>query len=150
MTTQTSVQEFLSQKKLAVFGVSLSGKKFGNAILKDLSAKGYNIFGINPKVEKNGEKKIYTNLASLPEKVDGIITVVPPKQTEMIVKEVAEQGITQVWMQQGSESESAIEFCKNEGMNVVSGECILMFSEPVGFLHKFHGWIWKLLGKYPK
>ena len=40
MTTKHEIDEFLEQKTLAIVGVSRTGKKFGNAILKDL--------GINP------------------------------------------------------------------------------------------------------
>jgi len=35
-------------------------------------------------------------------------------------------------------------------MTVVASECIFMFAEPVGFLHKIRRGIWKLIGKYPK
>ena len=39
MITQAAVDDFLSQKALAVVGVSRGGKKFGNTILQELSAK---------------------------------------------------------------------------------------------------------------
>jgi predicted CoA-binding protein len=150
MTRQTAVREFLAQKEIAIFGVSLTGKKFGNSVLRELTKKGYQVYGINPKVKNGGERQIYPDLKSLPESVSGIVTVVPPPQTVEVIKEAAKAGIKQVWMQQGSESETAIQFCKEEGINMVAGECILMFAEPVGFMHKLHGWIWKFLGKYPK
>lgn len=53
-------------------------------------------------------------------------------------------------MQQGSESQAAIDFCKENKIDYVSGECIMMFSEPVQSIHRFHRGIWKLIGKYPK
>jgi len=34
------------------------------------------------------------------------------------------------------------------GMDVVSGECILMFARPAGF-HKAHRWVSGLLGRLP-
>ena len=40
MTSRAAVEGFLAQKTLAVVGVSRGGKKFGNAILKELKAKG--------------------------------------------------------------------------------------------------------------
>lgn len=150
MTKQTAVREFLSQKNIAIYGVSLSGKKFGNSILRELTKKGYQVYGINPKAKNGGERQIYPNLGSLPGPVSGIVTVVPPTQTEQVIKEATKSGIKQVWMQQGSESEIAIQFSKEQGINVIAGECILMFAEPVGLMHKLHGWMWKLLGKYPK
>jgi hypothetical protein len=35
-------------------------------------------------------------------------------------------------------------------VEVVHGQCILMFTEPVGSFHKFHRWIWKVLRKIPE
>jgi len=54
-----------------------------------------------------------------------------------------------VLLQQGAQSDSAIQFCKDNGMNIVHNECIMMFAEPVGSFHKFHRWVWKIIGKLP-
>ncbi|NOY06371.1 MAG: CoA-binding protein, partial [Chlorobi bacterium] len=61
----------------------------------------------------------------------------------------AENGIRRIWMQQGAESEEAIRFCEEHGINVVHGECIMMFMEDPAFMHRAHRWVWKLLGKLP-
>ena len=57
--------------------------------------------------------------------MDVVDTVVPPHITEQIVKECKELGITKVWMQPGSESEKAIIFCKDNGIEVVYDDCIM-------------------------
>ena len=71
-------------------------------------------------------------------------------KTEKVVKDVHSNNIKLVWMQQGSESETAIEFCEKNSIEVVYKECILMFAEPAASIHKFHRWIWKILKKLPK
>jgi hypothetical protein len=81
--------------------------------------------------------------------VDGVLIVVPPTQTEKIVRAAGAAGIKRVWMQQGAESEAAIQFCKENGISEVHGECILMFAGSA-FFHKPHRWVWGLLGKLPK
>ena len=149
MNKKESVENFLSKRKIAVAGVSRNGKKFGNTIYKELKSKEYEVFALNPSAENINGEPSYANLNSLPEPVDGLITVVPPAETEKIVKEANEAGIKNIWMQQGSESEAAINYCKENGIDVVHGECILMFAEPVTSIHKFHKWIWKLFGKLP-
>lgn len=131
-------------------GVSLSGKKFGATVFDELKSKGYQTFAVNSKIAEHQKEGFYPNLRFIPGPLDGIVTVVPPETTEKIVKEAAELNINQVWMQQGSESEQAINFCKQKGMNVISKECILMFAQPIGFGHNVHRWIWKILGKLPK
>jgi predicted CoA-binding protein len=149
MSNKVDVDDFLAQKTMAVVGVSRGGKKFGNAVLKDLKAKGYRTFPINPHAESIEGERCYPNLAALPERPDGVVTIVPPASTEKVVKQAKAAGIKRIWLQQGSESEAAIRFCRDNGMAVIDGECILMFAEPAAFYHRFHRWVWKLLGRLP-
>jgi predicted CoA-binding protein len=150
MASQIAVEDFVGQHKLAVVGVSRGDKKFGNMAFKALKDRGYQVFPINPHAEKIAGEHCYPNLRSLPEPVDGVLIVVPPKETEQVVREAADAGIRRVWMQQGAESAAAIRFCEENGISVVHGECILMFAQPVVSFHRFHRWIWKVLGKLPK
>jgi hypothetical protein len=47
-------------------------------------------------------------------------------------------------------SEKAIAFCREHGIKVVPGRCPYMFLPRIGSIHRVHGWIEKLLGRYPK
>jgi predicted CoA-binding protein len=76
--------------------------------------------------------------------------VVPPDQTEKVVREAHEAGINRVWMQQGAESQAAIQYGEENGMSVIHGRCILMFAQPMKFFHKPHRWVMGLLGQLPK
>lgn len=148
-TSQTAIYEFLSQRSIAVVGVSRTGKKMGNAIHKTLKEKGYKVFPIHPEAESIEGDRCYRAFGELPEKVSGVVICVPPVQTEIVLKQAFEAGINHVWMQQGSESYAAIRYCEKNGMNAVHGQCIMMFIEPVESFHKFHRWVLKLVGKYP-
>ena len=149
MTSKAAVDGFLGEKTLAVVGVSRGGKKFGNTVMKELKAKGYRVFPINPHAETIDGERCYPSLRDLPARPGGVVTVVPPAVTEAVVRDAKDAGIKRVWMQQGSESEEAIRFCAENGLEVVHGECIMMFAEPVGSIHRFHRWVWKLFGKLP-
>ena len=149
MTSKNTIQDFISLPTLAVVGVSRGGKKFGNMAYRELKAKGYKLFPIHPEAETLEGDRAYKDLASLPEKVDGVLVVVPPDRTEAVVREAAKAGIFRVWMQQGAESQAAIQFCKENGITEVHGECIMMYAGKAGF-HKFHHWVWKLIGKSPR
>jgi predicted CoA-binding protein len=149
MTTQLAIQEILAQRTLALVGASRNSMKFGTAILRDLKRKGYKVLPIHPEAEIIEGERCYTDFKALPEKVAALVICVPPAQTELVLQKAAEAGITKVWMQQGSESKAAIQFCEEHEMTAVYGECILMFAEPVASFHRFHRWIWKLIGKYP-
>ncbi len=150
MVTEAVVEEFLSSKTLAVVGVSSKRRGFGYTVYNDLKAKGYTVYPVNPKTTSIDGDLCYPDVLVLPEKVDGVVFVVPPAQTEVILRDVAEAGIARVWMQQGAESEEAIAFCREHSIGVVHGQCIMMFARPMSFPHKAHRWVWKTLGKLPK
>ncbi len=150
MTSKTSVDEFLAQRSLAVVGVSRSGKKFGNMAYRELKAKGYNLFPVHPEAETLEGDRCYSSLGALPELAGGVLIVVPPDQTEQVVRDAAAAGIKRVWMQQGAGSEAALLLCRAKGIEAVHGECILMFAGPLKFFHRPHRWLWRLLGKLPK
>jgi len=145
---KAAIDDFWSQQTLAVVGVSRGGKKFGNAASRELRTKGYRVIPVHPEADSIGGERCYPSLKALPEPVGGLLVVVPPVQTERVVREAAEAGIRRVWLQQGAESAAAIKYCQDQGMSVVHGECILMFAAPTGG-HKLHHWLWRLLGKLP-
>jgi uncharacterized protein len=149
MTSKKLVEEFMFQKKIAVVGVSRKKTKFGNAIYKELKQKGYQVYPINPNMQTFDGDICYPDLLSLPEKVDAVVINVPPVQTEKVVREAKEAGINKVWFQQGSQSEEAVNFCEENGIDYVSNECILMFTQPSAFIHRAHKWVWGVLGKLP-
>lgn len=144
-----SIKSFLKLKNIAVVGVSSKAKGFGIAVYNHLKENGYTTFAVNKNGGFSSNTKLYPSLESIGQKIDGIITVVPPSETEIIVQEAKELGIINIWMQQGSESENAVNFCKENKIDVTYGECIMMFVEPVKSIHSFHRWINKIIGKYP-
>ncbi|MCJ7584997.1 MAG: CoA-binding protein [Anaerolineales bacterium] len=148
MISKAVVEDFISQKALAIVGVSRGGQKFGNMAYRELKAKGYQLYPIHPSAETLEGDRAYADFKSLPEKVGGVLVIVPPAQTEKVVREAAAAGVTRIWMQRGAESEAAIRFCQESGIAEVHGECIMMFAGKY-FFHKPHRWVWGLLGKLP-
>lgn len=148
MTTQASVEGFLAEKTLAIAGVSRSGKGFGNSVLKDLTGKGYEVLPVHPEAAEVGGIRCSPSLAELPKKAGGLVLVVPPDQTETLVRQAKDAGIRRVWMQQGAESAEAIQYCEENGLHAVHGECIMMFAQPTG-IHRFHHWLNGVFGKLP-
>jgi len=138
LTTKAVIGEFLDQKILAIVGMSRSEKKFSSMLYKNLKVKGYRLFAVNPNTANNHGEACFDSILSLPEKVDGVVIVTPPNQTEKVVREAISAGIKYIWIQQGAESQEAIDFCEKKGINVIHNQCVLMFAEPSGFPHKLH------------
>jgi predicted CoA-binding protein len=141
------IDDFIASKTLAVVGVSRSGRKFGNTILTTLKAKGYRVVPVNRSTGTIAGEQCYPDLRSIPTPVDGVITVVPPAETVQVVRDAIAAGIRRVWMQQGSESEEAVQLCRENGILPIRGGCVLMYAAPVEGFHGFHRWLWRLFGR---
>ncbi len=149
MASKAVIGTFLGQPALALAGASRSGRKFGNAVLKELTEKGYTIYPVHPHAAKLDGHVAYPSCATLPQPVGGIIIVVPPPLAEAAVRDAHASGITRVWLQQGAASPEAIRYCEANGLDVVHGECVLMFAEPTKWFHRAHRWVWKVTGRLP-
>jgi hypothetical protein len=150
MTSKKLVENFLSEESIAIVGVSRNDKKFGYTVYKELKSKGYNVFPVNPNIEYLADEKCYPDLSSIPGEINAALLVVQPTITMQVVKDALNKGIKKIWMQQGSESDEAIRFCEENGIEVVSKECIMMFAEPAAFFHRAHRWIKSVTGRLPQ
>jgi len=121
------VKEFLDKRNIiAVVGASDNNKKYGNRVFFDLLNAGYKVYAIHKDNGMLGGHKRYSNLNSLPEKPDVVNIVVPHNVTELIVKECKKLGINKVWMQPGSESQKAIDYCNKNNIKSLYNVCILV------------------------
>ena len=121
------IKEFLrKQNVFAVVGVSRNPAKYGHQVYKDLKEAGYVVYAVNPNIDEVLGDRCYHSLSELPEKPDVVDIVVPPKVTEKIVEECKELGIERVWMQPGSESVHAINFCEENDIKVVHDVCVMV------------------------
>jgi predicted CoA-binding protein len=150
VSTKKEVEEFLGCRHLAVVGVSRSGKEFSNTAYRELKQKGYRLVPVNPHADELEGERCYHRVSEIPDRPEGALLITNSSQTESVVRDAAEAGIRRLWIQQGCQSAGALELARQKGLSVVSGECILMFAEPAGSFHRFHRWVWKLLGKLPK
>jgi len=121
------IKTFLNKKNIfAVVGASRDPQKYGYQVYKDLKNAGYEVYPVNPNTDEILGDKCYPSLENLSIKPDVVDVVVPPKVTEQIVETCKKHGITKVWMQPGSESETAIKFCEENGIDVVYGVCVMI------------------------
>jgi predicted CoA-binding protein len=155
-TLADKVEDFLSQQRIAVAGVSRDGKATGNMIYKRFRERGYDVFAVNPNADQIEGEPCYRNVKSIPGKVDGVIAVTRPADTEQLVRDCADAGITRVWMHHGihgggtSVSETGVQFCNQRGITVITGVCPLMFGKPSDGFHRLIKGFWKLTGHLPR
>ncbi len=140
--------DFISKKRLAVFGVSRSAQKFGNSTYRELKQRGYDVVAIHPEMDTIDGDPVFGSLDDFSPTPEGAVISVSPQLVPDILKDLAAHNIQHVWLQQGSESPEALRVGEELGLSVVAGSCILMYAEPVTSIHALHRWIWKALKKY--
>ena len=140
------IDNFIRSKRIAVVGMSRTGKKFGNIVGKELKLKGYDIYPIHPDVQEIDGMACYPDLKSLEGKVDGVWISISPLKVPAVLQDAAGIGLKNIWLQQGAWSKEVQESIDQLGLPVVSKRCILMYAPPVHSVHKFHRTIRGIFG----
>ena len=150
-------KSFLAQKKIAILGVSDRRETGCNLAYKKFRENGYKVYAVNPRISSYDGEACYADLKSIPEKPDAVFILSNPNVTEQIVGQCVELGIKHVWMHcmmgvkpglaagMTSVSQSAVEMCKANGIEVIPGSCPNQFMNP-DFGHKMMRGMWRMFG----
>jgi predicted CoA-binding protein len=140
------IDDFIASKRIAVLGMSRSGKKFGNMAGKELQAKGYEIFVVHPDATVIDGFTCYPDLKILSGKIDSVWISIPPKNVPPVLEEAAQIGLKNIWLQQGAWSNEVQQTIDKLSLQVISKKCIMMYAQPVHSIHKFHRTIVGIFG----
>jgi predicted CoA-binding protein len=130
--------DFLSTRAMAVIGASNTKGKFGHLAFRELMARDFRVFPVNPHEKEICGERCYHSINELNDPIERILILLPPVLTEQVVMELNPSIISHVWMQNGAESLGAMEICRKKGIRVIHGQCILMHAEPVRSYHLLH------------
>ena len=100
-------------KSVAIIGASSNRRKFGNRALRAFRRQGYTVFPINPSEAEVEGLKTYASVLDVPEPIDMATFYVPPDIGEKVMVEVARKGISEVWLNPGSESDALVALAKS-------------------------------------
>ena len=154
-TIREAASDFLAKDRVAVTGVSRNPAGHGsNIVYQRLRERGYKVFAVNPNAQEVEGDPCFPDLASIPGGVDAVVIGTRPETADVTMKECVELGIRHVWMHRafggGSVSESAAEYGRANGVEVIDGGCPLMFDPTADTGHKVMRWMFTLTGKVPK
>lgn len=149
-----TIEDFLAQKRIALIGASRKPGSFSVPMFRELTRRGYDIVPVNPNVTEFQGRRCFARVQDIQPPVQAALLLTSPEVTDTVVRDCAEAGVSRVWMHraggQGAVSPQAVDFCRERGIQVVPGQCPLMFLPDSGAVHRFHGFIRKLTGRYPK
>jgi uncharacterized protein len=148
-----AIERFLATKRLAVVGVSRDPKHFSVMLFRELLRRGYDVIPVNPHADQIDGRRAFPRVQDIQPPVNAALLLTPPSASDAAVAECAQAGIRQIWFYSagtgGAVTESALAFCRDHNIEVVPGECPFMFL-PHNGMHSVHGWINRLIGRYPK
>ena len=157
MKLDNLVQDFLTQKKIAIVGVSDQRDTGCNLNYKKFKDAGYQVYAVNPRISSFDGDPCYPDLKTVPVKPDAVFILANPKVTEQIVQQCVDLGIQCVWMHcmmgtklglaagMTSVSASAVEMCRANGITVIPGSCSNQFLKP-DFGHAMMRGLWRTFG----
>ncbi len=111
-------------KNIAVVGISDKPGRDSGWIARFLSEIGYNVFGVNPVLEKFDGIQIYKSLKDIPVPIDIVDIFRRSEFVTDIVKDAIEINAKVVWMQLGVINYEAEKLALNSGLKVVMNRCI--------------------------
>jgi uncharacterized protein len=158
MSTQNpsleTIEDFLAQKRIAMVGISRERRSFSVMLFEELCRRGYDVIPVNPSIPNVLGRRCYASLQDIQPPVEAALLMTSPAVTDTVVSDCAKAGIRLVWMYRaagsGAVSPKAVAFCQDHGMRVVPGECPFMFLPAIGGIHRFHGFVRKMTGRYPR
>ena len=158
MATQSvaleTIEEFLAQKRIAMPGISRDPANFSVKLFEELCRRGYDVVPVNPNMADVQGRRCFARVQDIQPPAEAALLMTSPEATETVVNDCAEAGIRRVWMYRaggkGSVSAKAVAFCRERGMQVVPGQCPFMFLPDAAGFHRFHGFVRKITGRYPR
>ena len=152
MTTTQDIQDFLDLHRIAMVGVSRDPKDFSRSLFREMCNRGYDMVPVNRIATVIDGRECFQCLQAIRPAVEGVLVMTPAYETIGVVKDCAQTGVNKVWIYRaggtGAASDDAIAFCKQTGIQVMVG-CPLMFFPHTGFVHRAHGFLLKVMHRYP-
>jgi len=149
-----TIKSFLGQKRMAMIGVSREPKSIGASLFAEFVRRGHEVYPVNPNATEMFGERCFARVQEIQPPPDAALLLTSPAVTDSVVRDCAEAGIRRIWMYrgggQGAVSADAVEFCRTKGIELVPGQCPLMFLDPVRGVHRFHRFFVKLTGNYPR
>ena len=149
MIDRERLSAFLELESLAFLGASRNGRKFGNHLIRALRERGTRVLPVHPGAAQLEGLPTLRALEDLPVGVGGAVLVIKPTAVLAALPELAVAGISRVWVQQGGESPAAAAKARELGLELIQGQCLLMFLDQAGWFHRVHHRIAAWTGQVP-
>lgn len=111
---------------IAVIGATDRPGKYGGIIYRDMKAKGFRVFGVNPYRSTVDGDPCWPTVTSLPEKPTIAVFVVPAKRGLDVLEDCAAAGVENIWLQPGASSPELHDALDAGDFNWLADACVMV------------------------
>lgn len=116
-------------RTVAVIGASGNRHKFGNKALRAFEQQGYTVIPINPHETEVEGHKAYASVLDVPVPIDIATVYVPPRAGVAVMDQLAQAGVTEVWLNPGADDDAVVRRARELGLKVIQACSILAIGE---------------------
>jgi predicted CoA-binding protein len=114
---------------IAVIGASNNRAKFGNKALRAFTKRGYTVIPINPREREVEGLRAYRSVLDVPGPIDLATLYVPPSAGVRVMEEIAEKGISEVWLNPGADTNEVLTRAQQLGLRTTQLCSIMAIGE---------------------
>ena len=118
---------------LAIIGATDHPTKYGGIIYRDMKAKGFPVFGVNPYRDTVDGDPCWHQVTDLPETPTIAVFVVPAKRGLDVLEDCAEAGVDNIWIQPGAFSNDLRDALDEGGFNWLAEACVMVLARTAAF-----------------
>lgn len=111
---------------IAVIGATDRPGKYGGIIYRDMKAKGFPVFAVNPYRSIVDGDECWPSVKVLPETPTIAVFVVPAKRGLDVLADCAEAGIENIWIQPGAFSADLQAVLEQGNFNWIANACVMV------------------------
>lgn len=111
---------------IAVIGATDRLTKYGAIIYRDMKAKGFPVFAVNPYRSSVDGDPCWPTVTALPETPTIAVLVVPPRRGLQVLEQCAEAGIENIWIQPGAFSSEMREVLEAGNFHWLADACVMV------------------------
>lgn len=143
----SNYETFFNLNSFAVVGHSQS-KPFPLLSYRGLKAMGKRVHAVDPSTDTIDGDPAYPSLTALPKPVAGLIIEGQKTETTDWIAAAATAGIRDVWVHMAHDTPEAVTLAAEQGINLRTGTCAVMYLNARLSYHSIHKLIMKMTGKY--
>lgn len=127
LSTETdAIESYLDEiKTIAIVGISRNKHKDSHFVGRYLKSAGYTIIPVNPGADEILDEKVYSDLRSIPEKVDVVDVFIKPEHVPQVVDQALEIDPEIIWLQLGTgDHPEEVKKAEEAGVKMVQNRCM--------------------------